>query len=120
MNVLEITPEGRAALKDRRSIQLTKQTETKKPVHQTGEIECDEALFAQLRTLRKKIADERSVPAYVIFADSALRHMARQYPTNHVAFSSIPGVGAQKLAEFAAPFTAEIREFLTLHPKHSF
>jgi ATP-dependent DNA helicase RecQ len=46
--------------------------------------------------------------------------MAREYPTSTVEFSRIPGVGAQKLAEFANPFTAEIREYLATHNKKTF
>lgn len=120
MNVLEITAEGLAALKERRPIHLTQQQEIKKPSKRTGDIECDEELFEQLRILRKTIADERQVPAYVIFSDAALRHMARDYPTNAVAFSKIPGVGAQKLAEFAAGFTEEIRNYLMTHERRAF
>jgi ATP-dependent DNA helicase RecQ len=120
MNVIELTDEGRAALKDRREIFLTQQTEIKKTAKRAGEIECDETIFEQLRALRRKIAEERAVPPYVIFADTALRHMAREYPTSTVEFSRIPGVGAQKLAEFANPFTAEIREYLATHNKKTF
>ncbi|HUS35903.1 MAG TPA: DNA helicase RecQ [Verrucomicrobiae bacterium] len=120
MNVVELTDEGRGALKDRRAIQLTQQAEIKKTVKRAGEIECDETLFDQLRALRRKIADERGVPAYVIFPDSTLRYMAREYPTSPEEFGRIPGVGAQKLAEFANPFTAEIREFLATNNKQTF
>jgi ATP-dependent DNA helicase RecQ len=120
MNVVELTEEGRAVLKDRREVFLTQQTEIKKAAKRAGEIECDETLFDQLRALRRKIADERGVPPYVIFADTALRHMARDYPTSHSDFSRVPGVGAQKLAEFAHPFTAEIREYLATHNRQTF
>ena len=80
-SVLEMTTEGRAALKERRKITLTKPVaapETK--VHHVGEITCDEILFERLRELRKRLADERDVPAYIIFSDVALRQMARNYP----------------------------------------
>ena len=119
MNVLEITDEGRAALKERREISLTKKAEIKQ-TKRAGDIECDETLFNELRALRKKIADERSVPAYVIFSDAALRHMAREYPTSMVAFSTVSGVGAQKLAEFGAIFTEAIREYLSTHERKNF
>ena len=46
--------------------------------HLAGEIACDEVLFERLRVLRKKLADERDVPAYIIFSDVALRQMARE------------------------------------------
>jgi ATP-dependent DNA helicase RecQ len=120
MNVIELTDEGRSALKDRREIFLALQTEIKKTVKRAGEIECDETLFEQLRALRRQIADERSVPSYVIFSDSALRHMAREYPISTIEFSRIPGVSTQKLAEFAGPFSAAIREHLALHPQQKF
>jgi ATP-dependent DNA helicase RecQ len=54
-SVLEITNEGRAALKERKKITLTKPAvapETK--THHVGEITCDEVLFERLRELRKK------------------------------------------------------------------
>ena len=69
-----------------------------------GAIECDEALFAHLRGVRRMLADERNVPAYMIFSDVALREMARTYPTTAIEFRRIPGVGEQKLKDFAEPF----------------
>ena len=76
---LQVTAAGRAALRERTPITLTKQVE-KPPAklkQRAGEIECDEALFAQLRGVRRTLADARNVPAYVIFSDVALREMAR-------------------------------------------
>ena len=80
---LQVTAAGRAALRERTPITLTKQVE-KPPAklkQRAGEIECDEALFAHLRGVRRTLADARNVPAYVIFSDVALREMARSYPT---------------------------------------
>ena len=59
-----------------------------------------------LRGVRRKLADARNVPAYVIFSDVALREMARSYPTTAAEFRRIPGVGEQKLKDFAEPFLA--------------
>jgi len=69
--------------------------------------------------LRRQIADERDVPAYVIFSDVSLREMARVYPTTAAAFGRIPGVGQQKLRDFAEPFTSAIRAYLTNNPSQS-
>jgi ATP-dependent DNA helicase RecQ len=112
-NVLELTGEGRSALKERRKIKLTKpaaapETETRK----VGEISCDEALFDRLRILRKTLADERNVPAYIILSDVSLRQMARSYPQTREDFMRISGVGEKKLAEFAPMFAAEIAAHL--------
>jgi ATP-dependent DNA helicase RecQ len=120
MNILELTEEGRAALKNRATIQLTKTTVLKKPAKLTGDVECDEELFEELRKVRRATADERGVPPYVIFSDAALRHMARQYPTGHAEFAQVPGVGSQKLGEFAGAFTAIVRDYLATHSRKQF
>src|SRR5262249_52362822 len=74
-NVIELTNEGRAALKSRQKITLTRPVSAPEqaPKHRAGEIACDETLFEQLRQLRKRLADERGVPPYIIFSDVALR-----------------------------------------------
>ena len=122
---LELTPEGAAVLRERRTVMLTLPPQAPPEADparrsRTGEITCDEALFECLRILRRRIAAERDVPPYIIFSDVALREMARSYPPDTAAFARIPGVGRQKLAEFAEPFLAEIATFLQDHPKREF
>jgi len=120
-SVLEITNEGRAALKERKKITLTKPVavpETK--VRHVGEIACDEALFERLRELRKKLADERDVPAYIIFSDVSLRQMARNYPESESDFARISGVGEKKLREFGEVFLNEIALHLATNPRQIF
>ena len=85
-----------------------------------GAIECDEALFERLRSLRRKLADERNVPAYVVFSDVSLREMARSYPTNATEFRRVPGVGEQKLKDFAELFLSEIRSYLATNSRQIF
>jgi ATP-dependent DNA helicase RecQ len=119
---LELTEAGWAALRERKQITLTKPydvQEKKRSKRRAGEIECDEALFEKLRILRRKLADERDVPAYIIFSDVALREMARAYPTTTAEFSRIPGVGQQKLHDFAKPFTTAIAEYLAKRSRQS-
>ena len=84
--------------------------ERKRTKRRAGEIECDEALFEQLRVVRRQLADERDVPAYVIFSDVSLREMARRYPTTEKEFGEIPGVGERKLRDFAEVFIEAIKE----------
>jgi ATP-dependent DNA helicase RecQ len=120
---LQLTETGLTALRERRPITLTTPLDiaaSKRPKRRSGEIPCDEALFEELRILRRKLADERSVPAYVIFSDVALREMARAYPTTPAAFGRIPGVGQQKLRDFGEAFTVAIAEFLATHSRQHF
>lgn len=71
-----------------------------------------ELLFIKLRELRKKLADEQSVPPYVIFPDSTLKLMARILPQTKDALSNISGVGSHKLAAYGDKFLGEIRAYL--------
>src|SRR5213076_2429242 len=119
---LSLTPAGREALRHRTPITLTKQIEVVAPDQKArvGAIECDEVLFERLRDLRRKLADERNVPAYVIFSDVSLREMARNYPTTATEFRRIPGVGEQKLKDFAEAFLSEIKNYLAANPRQTF
>ncbi|NDG70415.1 MAG: DNA helicase RecQ [Proteobacteria bacterium] len=118
---IALTDLGLDALKSRRVIMLSKPVELKKiSVPRTGEIECDETLFDRLRKLRKRLADERGVPAYVIFGDNTLRQMAREYPTHIDALRVIGGMGEKKLAEFGNIFTNEVAAYLQTYPKVDF
>ena len=113
---LQLTEAGRTALRERRPITLTTpfdvETAKRSKKHRVGDIECDQALFEQLRALRRQIANQRDVPAYVIFSDVSLREMARTCPTTSAEFGRIPGVGQQKLRDFGEPFTVAIRNYL--------
>src|SRR6184192_925636 len=112
---LSVTDAGMMALRKRTPITLTKPIEAppkKVRIQRVGEIECDEELFERLRALRRKIADKRDVPAYIVFSDATLREMARACPQTKSQFAQIAGVGQQKLKEFAEPFLAEIGEYL--------
>jgi ATP-dependent DNA helicase RecQ len=120
-SVIELTPEGMAALRERRKVTLTKPTVIpEKTKRRVGEIPCDELLFERLRALRRKLADERDLPAYIIFSDVTLREMANRYPSGEEEFARIPGVGKQKLKEFAALFIAEITKYLQTNPRRIF
>ncbi|HEY2102477.1 MAG TPA: DNA helicase RecQ [Chthoniobacterales bacterium] len=110
---LELTPAGREALKRRKSITLSKPVDVaEKPrKKRVGEIECDEVLFERLRVLRRGVADERGVPAYIIFSDASLREMAHKQPTSLDQFAAISGVGQQKLKSFGDTFVREITDY---------
>jgi ATP-dependent DNA helicase RecQ len=110
---LTLSESGLTALRQRTSIALTRPQEAKRErKRRAGEIQCDEALFERVRVLRRKLADERDVPAYIIFSDATLREMAHSCPTTPAEFRRIPGVGDQKLRDFAEPFLREIKSYL--------
>ena len=64
----------------------------------------EEALFLALKALRKTLADERNIPAYIVFSDATLQHMARFRPTTADHLLAISGVGPKKLETYGAVF----------------
>ena len=119
--VLELTPSGREVLAGQRSVQLPIR---EPPPAVNGRArtaaDFDGAVFERLRALRKKLADERAVPPFVIFSDVALRQMSRDYPQDERQFLRISGVGDKKLRDLGAVFLAEIRDYLRTNARRTF
>ncbi|MDR0876274.1 MAG: DNA helicase RecQ [Clostridiales Family XIII bacterium] len=68
-------------------------------------------LFDALRVVRRRLADEAKVPAYVIFADAALKDMCRKMPATESEFLDVSGVGEHKLAKYGAVFLETIQTY---------
>lgn len=73
----------------------------------------DDPLFEHLRKLRKQIAEQESVPPFVVFSDKTLRDMCDKKPTDDEAFLDVSGVGQNKLEKYGEMFILAIREFVT-------
>ena len=72
----------------------------------------DERLFERLRDLRRRLADERQAPAFIIFPDRVLRDMVIALPSRRSALLAISGVGERKADDFGKVFLAEIANYL--------
>ena len=68
----------------------------------------DEALFERLRALRKRLADQKGVPPYVVFSDKTLWEMIRLRPQNEDELLQVSGVGRTKLQRYGEVFLEEL------------
>jgi len=75
----------------------------------------DHGLFDALRALRRELALKRSVPAYVVFSDAALRGMARLRPSTPDAFLRVSGVGSAKAEQYGDIFLDAISRYCREH-----
>jgi ATP-dependent DNA helicase RecQ len=66
-------------------------------------------LFERLRALRKSLADERRVPAYVVFSDATLMRIAEERPSSAEALLGISGIGPKKLELYGDALLALVR-----------
>lgn len=77
-----------------------------------GGIAYDEALYHILKSVRKKVAREKSLPPYVIFQDPSLEEMATTYPTTKEELGNVNGVGRGKVEKFGQPFINAIKKYV--------
>jgi ATP-dependent DNA helicase RecQ len=125
--VLMLTAEGVALIKDPGAMPgLTPRTAAQaceKASHRSARrIEAgswegvDRDLFESLRSLRLKIARDRSVPPYVVFHDTTLRELARVKPRRKDQLSHIYGIGARKAEDLGDVILEAIRAHAAASP----
>ncbi|HOB76397.1 MAG TPA: ATP-dependent DNA helicase RecQ [Phycisphaerae bacterium] len=68
------------------------------------------ALFDVLKNLRRELAEEFNVPAFMVFSDRTLREMARSRPHTREEMMKVPGVGPAKFEGYGERFLQVIRE----------
>lgn len=77
----------------------------------------DEGLFEALRQLRKKLADQLAIPAYIVLSDKTLHLLALKKPGDMEAFGEISGIGEFKKEKYGKDFLAVINEYLGIFSK---
>jgi ATP-dependent DNA helicase RecQ len=120
--MLERTPGDRPALKlnamswevmrGRRAVSLLQAKESKSRrtrIEEASWRDVDEGLFESLRKLRREIAAERGVAAFVILHDATLRELASTKPTTIEELRGIRGMGEKKIIDFGGRIVECIR-----------
>ncbi len=72
-----------------------------------------DSLFESLKDLRFQLAQEKQVPAFVIFSDKSLHDMCHLLPRNKSEFLTVNGVGESKCENYAKDFLAVIESNAT-------
>ena len=111
---IRLSAKGKSFLSARESLTLSR------AVHQNGGASTTEdsgpaydiKLFTELSALRKQLADQRRVPAYVIFGNKTLQDMAREAPLTVEEFARISGVGEAKLKDLSEPFLELVARYV--------
>ncbi len=82
---------------------------TKPAQKKSDDLSYNEGLFDELRKLRKQIADEQSVPPYIVFSDAALQSMAAVKPLSREQFTTVKGAGREKSNLYADRFIEVVK-----------
>jgi len=115
-NILAITDRGWSVIRGNETPRLLRPAErSPKRAADDSWVGVDRGLFDTLRVLRREIAREKDVPAYIVFDDAALRDMARRRPSSIEGFLQVAGVGQNKAKQYGDRFVATIREHARSH-----
>lgn len=76
----------------------------KKKIKQDEDFEFDRELFAKLRDKRAELASQKDIPAYLIFSDKTLKHLAHHKPSDKENMLQVNGVGEKKFTQYGEPF----------------
>ncbi len=68
-------------------------------------------LFEALRTLRKRLADQEALPAYIVLSDKVLHLLSASCPTTIEEFGNISGIGEYKKKKYGKEFVELIRKY---------
>lgn len=111
---LQLTDDAISVLKSQKLIDIKSsrlQVKSKeKRVKRDEEFDFDEELFEKLRLKRSEIATDFGVPAYIIFGDKTLKHLAAEKPHDKDSMLEVNGVGEKKFAKFGEDFLAVIND----------
>ncbi len=112
-HTLSVTEAGRVFLTDKGSVRLRKPQENLDMAERgtADELAFDRRLFEELRSLRRSIALEMNVAAFVVFGDRTLREMAAYIPLSDTSLLRIYGISGKKLDRFGQRFLEVIRAF---------
>ncbi len=109
-SVLKLEPQALPLLRGEAQLELAVPRTREKPVKKKAlksSIELDDnelSLFETLKQIRKQLAEQSSVPPYIIFSDTTLVEICRERPANNEEFLDITGVGQVKLERYGEIF----------------
>ncbi|PSR05595.1 MAG: ATP-dependent DNA helicase RecQ, partial [Bacteroidetes bacterium SW_11_45_7] len=114
--LLKLTNEGKDFLATPYSVTISMNEETKEEDFEETEegkkAVLDPALLNHLKDLRKKVAQEKNLPPFVIFQDPSLEDMATQYPVTTDELAKVSGVSKSKASRFGQPFVETISNYV--------
>jgi ATP-dependent DNA helicase RecQ len=112
-NVLELTPAGRQVLRGEstpRLLRPTTKSRGKSRVERASWDGVDRELFEKLRSLRRKLAEERGLAPFIVFSDATLRELARIRPSTAERMLGVHGVGQKKCTAYGDEFLGAIAD----------
>jgi ATP-dependent DNA helicase RecQ len=106
--VLRLTPASRPLLRGSCDVHLVRAAAHEGAMDDRAWRGVDLALFEELREWRRREAESRGVPPFVILGDTTLRHLAAVRPSSLERMHAISGIGENRLASLGPALLALI------------
>lgn len=114
--LLKLTDDSSEVLYKSKKVSMAQSVSETPKSRGDGETLYDMVLFERLRIVRKKIAEEKGVPPFVIFSDKTLHEMSSGFPLDEKSMLLITGVGEVKLSRFGDQFISVMKEYVNEYP----
>lgn len=111
--VLSLTPKSALVLKGLEKVMVTKSKSTVDVAEQ--ELPYEKSLFQQLKDVRRQIAGEENVPAYIVLSDASLLELATFLPQNKEELLKISGFGEIKIERYGKQFLEIVAAYCREH-----
>jgi ATP-dependent DNA helicase RecQ len=111
--VLKITGKCEPVLKGTERVMVVKSRE--KIEVQERHADYETILFQQLKDLRRQLAADENVPAYVVLSDATLLELATYLPHSAAEFDKISGFGEVKINKYSKVFGEVILKYCKAH-----
>jgi ATP-dependent DNA helicase RecQ len=114
--VLKLTAKSAVVLKGEEKVMLAK---SKERIVQTQNLaspqDFESILLQLLKDLRRQLATEENVPAYIVLSDATLTELATYLPHSKEEFSKISGFGQIKLEKYGKQFWTVVTTYCKQH-----
>ena len=112
-HVLKLTEKSTAVLKGQLKVELIASQTIEE--RQEEVIPYEAGLLTELKTIRRDIAANENVPAYIILSDAALMEIATYLPQTLDELRLISGFGDVKLARYGREFLVPVKDYCAKH-----
>ncbi len=107
-SVLKLTESAIEILKGQKTVEIKSSrlevSSKEKVVRSAEDFSYDDTLFESLRAKRAELAKELGIPAYLIFSDKTLKHLASDKPHDKASMLEVNGVGEKKFEQYGEEF----------------
>jgi ATP-dependent DNA helicase RecQ len=108
--VLKLTEQSAAVLKGGQKVEFI-EIERVEEVHHEESLPYETGLLTLLKNVRRDIATQENVPAYIIVSDATLQEMATYLPQSLDELRLISGFGDVKLARYGRELLVPVKEY---------